>query len=806
MPEPLAPGAGGPGERFDFSVLEIAGPATAVCGRLLADAGGEVVKLEAPSANADATPAETARRRYYDTDKRSLVVDLGTPEGQAQLAELAPRFDVVVEAMPPGQLDRIGSGYRALTARNPALTLVSITPFGQDGPYAGYQADDLVAFAMGGLMYISGAPDAPPVVAPCEQAHVVGGIHAAIGALAGLEAAAGGRGEWVDVSMMECLAAQENTISNFRGPGEFSRRTGSQHRTANPGRIFRCKDGYFHIFVNQERRTWERFVKWVGSPAELESLDLAEINQRWRHADLVTGVMERFAAERTREELVTSGQALHLPVVPVSSVREALDDPQTRWLDLVERVAGGDGDGDGGYLTLKRPLHPKGKAKRTPAPRPGGDTAEVLERFAGQSAEGHVEEQAEGHAAMGGAPGARPLPLEGVRVLAFTHVAAGPYSTLQLAYLGAEVIKVESATRIDPWRYRDRNHDPERSRPFADHNKNTRSVTIDLKTDEGLRLARALAAKSDVVIDNYSAGVMDRLGLGYRELAAEAPGIIAIHLSGLGSSGPSSHFVTFGPSMMALSGMTSLWNHPDRPEPVGSQTSYPDYVVGAYAAYAALAALGARRRGGTGREIDLTQLEVVAATLGPAMVSVLDSLGDPAPEGNRSATAAPYGCYPCKGDDAWCVISVSNDAEWLGLRRAMGDPDWSSSASLERSTGRLAERDRLDECVAAWTSTLSPSEVFHRCQAQGVPSGVVATGADLASDPHLEARGFLLDMEHPRMGVIRLPGPPIRFASGPLPVWRLGPLLGEDNQAVLGGLLGITGPELERLTAEGVIR
>jgi len=369
-----------PGTTGDFSVLEIAGPATDVCGRLLSDAGGEVVKLEAPASAAE--PVDGARRRYFDTDKKSLAVDLGTPGGRALLAELVPVFDVVVEALPPGELERMGCGYHAMAERSPALTLVSITPFGQDGPYAGWKADDLVAFAMGGLMFISGARDAPPVVAPCEQAYLVAGVHAAIGALAGLWAASGGRGEWVDVSMMECLAAQENTISNHRGPGEFSRRTGSQHRTANPGRIFPCKDGHFHIFVNQERGTWERFVKWVGNPPELESPDLAEINHRWRNAEVVTAVMERFALQRTREELVTTGQALHLPVVPVSSVREALNDPQAQWLGLAERV-GGEQEG---YRTLRRPLHPQYQGPRSPAPAVGRDTDDVLEWFLGLGA------------------------------------------------------------------------------------------------------------------------------------------------------------------------------------------------------------------------------------------------------------------------------------------------------------------------------------------------------------------------------------------------------------------------------------
>jgi benzylsuccinate CoA-transferase BbsF subunit len=259
--------------------------------------------------------------------------------------------------------------------------------------------------------------------------------------------------------------------------------------------------------------------------------------------------------------------------------------------------------------------------------------------------------------------------------------------------------------------------------------------------------------------------------------------------------------------MMAVSGMTHLWNHAETEQPVGSQTSYPDYLVGVYAAYAIVAALLERDGTGEGREIDLSQLAVAAGSLGPAVVAAANGLDEVVPLGNRSAQAAPHGCYPCHGgNDAWCVISVGSDQQWRALRELMGDPDWARHAAYDTAPGRIAHADAIDEQVAAWTRGQSPREVFESCQGRGVPAGMVATGEDLRSDPQLAARGFVMEHEHPRMGRLRVPGPPIRLGSGGLPVWRLGPLLGEDNEAVLGGILGLSAEDIERLTTAEVIK
>jgi benzylsuccinate CoA-transferase BbsF subunit len=393
-----------------------------------------------------------------------------------------------------------------------------------------------------------------------------------------------------------------------------------------------------------------------------------------------------------------------------------------------------------------------------------------------------------------------------VRVLAFTHVAAGPYATLQLAALGADVIKVESRTRVDTWRHRDKNRDPEESRPFADHNKNTRSVTLNLKAPAGIELALALARRSDVVIDNFSAGVMDRLGLGYPVLSRDHPRVIVIHLSGLGSRGPYASYVTFGPSIMAISGLTYLWNHPGVPEPVGSQTSYPDYLVGGYAAFAVAALLNERDRTARGRELDLTQMEVALAALGPAVVTEANGEGPVVPQGNQNATDVPHGCYPCAGgNDDWCVVSVRTDAEWQGLAAAMDQPSLAADPRFATAPARLVHRAEVDALVSRWTVGRSAREVMETCQAHLVPAGMAATGRELVTDPQLLDRGFVLDLEHPRLGRLPFPGPPVRLGPEPLPVWRLGPLMGQDNAAVFGDLLGLSDTEIERLVGEGVI-
>lgn len=397
------------------------------------------------------------------------------------------------------------------------------------------------------------------------------------------------------------------------------------------------------------------------------------------------------------------------------------------------------------------------------------------------------------------------LPLGNVRILDFSHIAAGPYGTLQLGYFGAEIIKVESTTHMDGWRTRDGNADKEESRPFADHNKNKLSVCINLKHEKGVALVRKLVRYCDVVVENFSFGVMERLGLSYEVLKESRPDLVMVSLQGLGRTGPRREWVTWGPSLMPLSGMTYLWNHSDAEEPVGSQTSYPDYVVGLHAATAILAALRLRNKSGAGSHIEISQVEVTASMIGTAFTEFSLTGVNPKIRGNQHPRHLPHGCYRCCGEDRWCVIDVTSDEEWKVFANLIGRSDLLLDPELSSVSGRRAREKDLDEAISKWTIMRTPREVMEACQKAGVIAGVVANGEDIANDLNLNARGFFVDTGHPKQPGLKLPGLAVHLSRTPGSVRAPAPLLGQHTDEVLGRILGMKQAEIVALEAEGVL-
>lgn len=396
-------------------------------------------------------------------------------------------------------------------------------------------------------------------------------------------------------------------------------------------------------------------------------------------------------------------------------------------------------------------------------------------------------------------------PLSSLRVADFSHIAAGPYGTLQLAYFGADIIKVESSRHLDGWRRRDGNADKEESRPFADHNKNKRSVSIDLKHREGQRLATRLVSTCDVVVENFSYGVMERLGLGYEALRQVRPGLIMLSLQGLGRTGPRRDWVTWGPSLMPLCGLTYVWNHPDAAEPTGSQTSYPDYVVALHAAVAVLAAIRRRDRTGEGCHLELSQAEVTATMIGESFVEESVTGRDPLPQGNQDRRYSPHGCYPCAGTDRWCMIAVTGDDQWGRLAELIGRSDLRADSELLMVEGRRRRAPELDAAIADWTRSRTPREVMEACQQHGIAAGMVADGEDVLSDANLRARGFLVDTAHPRQPGLLLPSVAVHLSETPGGASRPAPLLGEHTHEVLSRVVGLDDAEIDALAAEGVL-
>jgi benzylsuccinate CoA-transferase BbsF subunit len=399
-------------------------------------------------------------------------------------------------------------------------------------------------------------------------------------------------------------------------------------------------------------------------------------------------------------------------------------------------------------------------------------------------------------------------PLEGVRIADFTWVWAGPFCTLQLAHLGAEVIRVETTTRpcvtrvLPPWANGE--FGVNRSGYFNQYNQGKRSVTLDLKNPRAVAIAKELVAKSDIVCENFAAGVMDRMGLGYSALQQVKPDIIMIAMSGYGATGPERDFVSYGPAQVPLSGMSSLTGYRDWP-PMHVGISYGDPTGGLHGAVAVLAALLYRARTGRGQFIDMSQQETTIAVIPDGVVDYTMNGIQPPRQGNRDPYMAPHGIFRCTGQQRWVAIVARDDADWQCLAHAIGQPELATEPQFHTLAARKLNEDRLEEIISGWTLTRSPEDVTRILQEAGVPAFTAYNSKDLSEDAHLNAAGFFVNLEHPEVGTRQHVGIPWRMSETPCSVDRPAPCLGEHTDYVLRDVLGYSSDEVARLKGEGVV-
>jgi crotonobetainyl-CoA:carnitine CoA-transferase CaiB-like acyl-CoA transferase len=404
---------------------------------------------------------------------------------------------------------------------------------------------------------------------------------------------------------------------------------------------------------------------------------------------------------------------------------------------------------------------------------------------------------------------ARRAPLAGIRVADFTWVWAGPFCTLQLAHLGAEVIRVETSTRLCVTRLlppypRDMQPGPNRSGYFNQYNQGKRSITLDLKRPEAIEAARRLCAASDIVVENFAAGVMDRMGLGYEVLRGLRADIIMIALSGYGATGPDREKVSYGPAQVPLSGLSSVTGYRGFP-PMHVGISYGDPTAGLHGAVAVLAALLHRARTGAGQYIDLSQWETSMAVLPEAIIAWTMNGTQPARDGNRDPHMAPHGVFRAAGEDRWIAVAVEDDAAWVRLAATIGRPELATDARYATVVGRKRHEEELEGILGEWTRQRSPEEATAMLQAAGIAAFTAATNRDLAEDPHLNARGFFVELTHPEVGVRRHIGVPWRMSASDARVRRPAPCLGADTDAVLGEVCGYSAAEIARLREAQVL-
>jgi benzylsuccinate CoA-transferase BbsF subunit len=399
-------------------------------------------------------------------------------------------------------------------------------------------------------------------------------------------------------------------------------------------------------------------------------------------------------------------------------------------------------------------------------------------------------------------------PLAGIRIADFSWVWAGPFCTLQLAHLGADVIRVETperpcVTRLIP-PFADSQPGLNRSGYFNQYNQGKRSLALNLKNPRGLEVARRLVSKSDIVAENFANGVMDRMGLGYTEVRRLKPDAIMVSISGYGRSGPDRDFVSYGPATVPLAGFSSVTGYKGGP-PMHVGISYGDPTAGLHGALAVLAALCHRQRTGEGQFIDVSLWEASASLLPDALFEFQVNGAPPPRDGNRHPQMAPHGVFRSAGTDRWVSIAVGTDEEWRALCSVMGASELVTDARFATAVDRKRNEDALEERVTRWSTTLSAADATERLQAAGVAAFPTMTNQDIAEDPHLNARAFFVDLPHPEVGPRHHAGIPWTLSDTPCAVTAAAPCLGEHTRQVLGEVLGYSAAEIDALSAAGAL-
>ena len=414
-------------------------------------------------------------------------------------------------------------------------------------------------------------------------------------------------------------------------------------------------------------------------------------------------------------------------------------------------------------------------------------------------------------------PGGPSGPLTPYRIVDLGSAWAGPMAAQLLADMGAQVIKVESRERLDGLRLGrpmvgedaaggDRGLWPELQPVFHSLNRNKLGVTLNLRTGEGIDLARSLIARSDVVMNNFSPGVLGRLGLDYPELRQLRPDIILVSMPSVGDSGPLRDILAYAPIIQALSGLMSVVGY-DQDEPlVGElQSPWSDTVASIHAALATLAALRHRNRTGRGQMVEVAQLEATTSMLGEAFLNNQMNGTERAPQGNYDSEFAPHNNYPCAGDDKWVAIAVKTEEEWRGFCQALENPGWTQDRRFADRAARLGNTSDLDGFVSQWTRGLSAQEITEKLQANNVAAMPVMNIEDQFLDPHLQQRQAYAQVDHPHVGAEWVYGMPWLLSGTPGSVRTPAPVLGEHNEYVFHQLLGVPMDELQRLQDRQVI-
>ncbi|MCB0993736.1 MAG: CoA transferase [Acidimicrobiales bacterium] len=758
----------------------------ALCGRLLADLGADVVRVLAPGDRPD-----DVDHLYRNANKAGVAADIATDTGREALHHLCEHADVLLDNLGPVRR-RPGLELHEIRDRHPHLVHVALTDLGLDGPRSHWHLEPLPAFAASGALHASGFPDRAPCWLPGYLAHDTASVHGAIAAIAGvMDRRRRGEGQTAEISVQEAALGSTTpwsvVIEDYLHINPYLPAAGTRNAEGAYW-VLPAADGWVRTVIGSQRH-WDGFVSLMGTPDALSGPEWSQPGFRLMNADVVRLVAAERLVDRTREQLFEQALAVGTPLGVVHRPEEFVTHAQTVHRGLFA-TTGFPGLGDAPFAQGPWKLSATPASLRRPAPV-AESAVEAAAAFAPRSVP-QVAPRDSGE-----------LLLDGVRVVEFGMAAVVPEMCWILSELGADVVKIESIAHPDVLRQASGDR-VNCAFTYNAESRGRRSVALDLGTEEGRAIALELCARADIVAENYRGGVLAGLGLDHADIAAVNPGVVYVSSQGYGRGGPLGKMQAFGPLNSAFSGTHYLWNHPDTPYACGTSLNHPDHIAGKLLAVAVLAALDHRDATGEGQLVDMAQTDAAAYLTGEVYAGSAVT-GRPAEAfGNRSERFAPHDVYPTAGEDRWLALAVTTDEQWRALCGVIGWTD--APQDLAAAAGRLAARDAIDDRVAAWTATVDGETAAGLLQDAGISAMPVQGPVDHRADVHLAARDFLVHLVHPEVGPETHVGNPMRFSALPQRTALSAPQLGVHTAEVLGEMLGFSRERVEDLVDRGVCR
>ena len=824
----------------DYRVIDLTDERGHLAGLIWAQMGADVIAIEPPEGSSarrlgpfagDVEDPERSLHHWsYNRGKRSVVLDLRTSEGVDRAKALIAGADVVFESFDPGEAENLGLGRDVLAELNPALIHVSITAFGSDGPKANWTHSDLALQASAVNMAITGDADRAPLRAggTLPQAFHNAASEGAGAALIAMwdRQTRSGLGQHIDMSAQRSMsqASMSSTLNTSVNATVTQRIAGGASlQGIDIQLMWPCADGHASVtflFGPGFRAFTENLMAWVH---EEGFCDEATRDKNWTEYAMmlldgrepvseyerVKGILTDFFATKTKAELLDGAMTRRVLITPVWDTGEVVDSQQLAFREYWEDVDHSDvvSDSGAGSFDPAAIRYPGAFAKftETPlaklgrAPRLGEHTDEVLADLDA------AERLPAVPAAVAPVAHTSP-PLEGVKVLDFMWAMAGPAASRVLADYGADIIRVESANKLDAIRsiqpFHDDVGDPDGSALFSNLNAGKRGLALDMSKPEAMEVIWDLIDWADVILESFSPKAMTGWGMGWEQVRERRPDMVMASSCLMGQTGPLALLAGFGTMAAAISGFFYPVGWPDR-APAGPFAAYTDYTSPRWLVAAVMAALEHKRQTGRGQYVDMSQAEAALHLMGPALLERTTNGRIWEAAGNRDLVFAPQGAYQTAAggpagddfDDNWIAISCVNDGQWAALAAAMERDDLASLSTGERH----ARHDELDEVISAWTRGRDGYELMAELQAAGIAAHIVQNSPEFTIDPQIVHRQFLTAVDHGKQGTTTVENTRFVLSRTPASVTYGGPTLGEHSFEVLTETLAYDGDRIAEL-------